>query len=238
MKKAIVIGASSGIGRQLAKVLAENDYVVGLVGRRTELLQELQHEITTESYISSFDISRLVEARSSLEALIQEMNGVELIVISAGCGFLNPDLDFTKEKETIDVNVLGYTAMVNVAFKYFCVQGIGHIVGVSSIAAFRGSAEAPAYSASKAFISNYMEGVRKKVYKLGISITMTDIQPGFVNTAMAQGEGLFWLATPEKAAQQIYRAIVNKKSRAYVTKRWRIIAWVLKILPDWLYNKI
>jgi len=73
---------------------------------------------------------------------------------------------------------------------------------------------------------------------LGIPITVTDIQPGFVNTAMAQGEGLFWLATPEKAAQQIYEAIVNKRSRAYITKRWRIIAWLLKVLPDCLYNKI
>jgi short-subunit dehydrogenase len=238
MKKAIVIGASSGIGRQLAKVLAENDYVVGLVGRRIELLRELQNEITRDSYISSFDISRLEQAQSSLEALIQEMNGVELIVISAGCGFLNPDLDFIKERETIDVNILGYAAMANVAFKHFCVQGIGHIVAVSSIAGLRGSAEAPAYGASKAFVSNYMEGLRKKAYKLGIPITVTDIQPGFVNTAMAQGEGLFWIATPEKAAQQIYEAIVNKRSRAYITKRWRIIAWLLKILPDWLYNKI
>jgi len=239
MKKAIVIGATSGIGRQLAKVLAENDYVVGLTGRRTELLQELQTEITTDSYISSFDISHLPEASSSLEALIQEMDGVELIVISAGCGFLNSDLDFAKERETIEVNVLGYAAMANVAFKYFCAQGRGgHLVGLSSIAALRGNADAPAYSASKAFVSNYMEGLRKKAYKLGIPIIITDIQPGLVNTAMAQGEGLFWLATPEKAARQIYEAIVSKRSHAYITKRWRIIAWLYKIIPDWLYNKI
>ncbi|HWR38832.1 MAG TPA: SDR family NAD(P)-dependent oxidoreductase [Patescibacteria group bacterium] len=237
MKKAIVIGASSGIGRQLAKVLAENEYAVGLVGRRTELLQKLQKEIASDSYIASFDISQAA-AKSALEALIQEMNGVELIVISAGCGFLNPDLDFAREKETIEVNVVGFAAMANVAFKYFQAQGNGHIVGLSSIAAIRGSAEAPAYSASKAFVSNYLEGLRKKAGKLGLPITVTNMQPGFVDTAMAQGDGLFWVASPEEAARQIYEAIDGKKNHAYITKRWGIIAGLLKIIPNWLYNKI
>ena len=89
MKKAIIIGASSGIGRQLSKVLSENDYIVGLVGRRTELLRELQSELSTDSFISSFDISDIDEAKGLLETLIQQMSGVDLIVISAGCGFLN-----------------------------------------------------------------------------------------------------------------------------------------------------
>ena len=134
--------------------------------------------------------------------------------------------------------MIGYAAMANIAFKYFWSQGKGHLVGISSIAAIRGSAEAPAYSASKAFVSNYMEGLRKKAYKLCLPITVTDIQPGFVNTAMAQGEGLFWVASPEEAAQQIYEAIKYKKNHSYITKRWRIIAYVLKIIPDWMFNKI
>lgn len=98
MKKAIVIGATSGIGRELAKILAENNYIVGLTGRRMELLHELQKEIITESYIKNFDVSS-TEAMKLLEDLIQEMNEVEIIIISAGCGFINPDLDFDKEKK-------------------------------------------------------------------------------------------------------------------------------------------
>lgn len=132
----------------------------------------------------------------------------------------------------------GFVAMVNVAFKYFVKRGVGHIVGISSIASLRGNGSAPAYNASKSFVSNYLEGLRQKAYKLGIPIIITDIQPGFVDTAMAQGEGLFWVASPEKAALQIYKKIVVKKKHAYISKRWRSIAWLLKIMPNWLYNKL
>ena len=237
MKKAIVIGATSGMGRELAKILAEHEYAVGLVGRRIALLRELQAEIGVQSHVKSFDISS-EEAMSLLEELIQEMKGIELVVISAGCGFINPDLDFAKEKETIAVNVSGFAAMANVAFKHFVEQGAGHIVGISSVAALRGSGQAPAYNASKAFVSNYLEGLRQKAHQLGLPITVTEIQPGFVDTAMAQGEGLFWMASPSKAASQIYLAIAHKRNHAYVTRRWRLIAWLLKMIPGRLYNKM
>lgn len=238
MGKAIIIGASSGIGRELAKILAQNDYIVGLVGRRVELLSELQNEISAKTYTKCIDIAQTTEAMNSLEELICEMGGMDLMIISSGVGFINPDLDWHKEKETIDVNVSGFTAMANVAFKYFCKRGLGHIVGISSIAAIRGGSESPTYNASKAFVSNYMEGLRQKANKPKKSITVTDIQPGFVKTAMAKGEGLFWVAPPEKAAWQIFRAIKGKKKHAYITKRWRIIAWLLKVMPDWLYNRL
>jgi len=87
-------------------------------------------------------------------------------------------------------------------------------------------------------MSNYLEGLRKKVAKEKIDITITDIQPGFVDTAMSKGDGLFWVATPQKAAKQIYQVIQQKKKKAYITKRWVIIAWLLKIIPDFIYNKI
>lgn len=186
MQKAIIIGASSGIGRELAKILSQNNYIIGLAGRRVELLSELQREIP-DTYIKRIDVIRTKEAIEILEEFITEMGGVDLVVISAGVGFINPDLNWEQERETIDTNILGFTAMANVAFKYFCKQGSGHIVGISSIAAIRGGSESPAYNASKAFISNYMEGLRQKASKLKSPITITDIQPGFVNTAMAKG---------------------------------------------------
>ena len=237
MKKAIIIGATSGIGRELAKILSLNNYVVGMAGRRTELLSNLQKEIPG-SYIKRIDVAESEEAITLLKELIQEMGGMDLIVISSGVGFINPELDWKQEKETIDVNISGFATIANAAFKYFSNQGLGHIVGISSIAAIRGSGEAPAYNASKAFVSNYLEGLRQKASKSGIAIIVTEIQPGFVNTAMAKGEGLFWVSPPEKAARQIFKAINNKKKHAYITKRWRIIAWLLKVIPDWIYNKL
>ena len=237
MKKAIVIGATSGIGKELAKILSLNNYVVGMAGRRTELLSNLQREISG-SYIKRIDVAKSEEAITLLKELIQEMGGMDLIVISSGVGFINPELVWKQEKETIDVNISGFAAIANAAFKYFSNQGSGHIVGISSVAAIRGSGEAPAYNASKAFVSNYLEGLRQKARKSGIAITVTEIQPGFIDTAMAKGEGLFWVSPPGKAARQIFKAINSKKKHAYITKRWRLIALLLKIIPGWIYNKI
>ncbi|CAG1771899.1 partial putative oxidoreductase, partial [uncultured bacterium] len=211
---------------------------MGLAGRRTELLESLQKEIQHNSLIKNIDVSKQDEAMGHLEDLIDVMGGVDLVVISSGIGFINPELKWRDEKDTIDVNVSGFAAMAGVSFKHFLKQGSGHIVGISSVAALRGAGEAPAYNASKAFISNYLEGLRQKAAKAGTSIAITDIQPGFVDTAMAKGEGLFWVAPPEKAASQIYSAIEGRKKRAYITRRWRLIAWLLKTIPDWIYNKL
>ncbi len=237
MKKAIIIGASSGIGLELARVMSREGYSVGVAGRRLELLEGLQKELPGRSYIKRIDVTH-PSAMDQLKELITEMDGADVVVISSGTGFINPILEWAKEKETIDVNVSGFAAMANVSFEYFRGRGSGQIVGLSSVAAIRGGAGAPAYNASKAFVSNYLEGLRQKAVKLKLSLTVTDIQSGFVDTAMAQGEGLFWVAPAEKAARQIFSAIEGKKSHAYVTKRWRLIACLLKLLPGWLYCKL
>lgn len=238
MKKAIIIGASSGIGKELAKILAGNGYTVGLVARRQELLLAIQKELPLKTYIQSLDIRNVDDVQRDLSGLIAEMGGVDLIIISAGIGYLNPELDLGKELETVATNVQGFTVAANVAFRHFLSQGTGHLVGISSIAAIRGNADAPAYNASKAFIANYLEGLAQKAVKLGFAITVTDIQPGLVDTDMAKGEGLFWVAPVRKAAAQIYRAIEKKKSHAFITRRWRLIGWMLKAIPNFLYKRM
>jgi short-subunit dehydrogenase len=238
MKKAIIIGASSGIGRALAHHLSEKGYHLGLVSRRDELLHELQQELPLKSYVKRVDVVQTKHAQETVYELIREMDGVELIIFCSGTGFVNPDLNWRLEKETIDVNVTGFCSMANLAMHYFNEKGFGHFVSISSIAAIRGNDAAPAYNASKAFMTHYMEGLRKRCVKSGKPIYITDILPGFVDTEMARGEKLFWVATPKKAAAQIYEAIVRKKKMAYVTKRWRLIAWLLKIVPDSIYNKL
>lgn len=238
MRNAIVIGASSGIGKELARCLAANGYGVGLVARRLNLLQELADELSTAVWTKSIDLTDPSQAMSLLGELIVEMGDVELFVVSAGTGFLNPDLNWEHERDTIAVNVLGFCAAVNVAISHFTKRKCGHLVGISSVAALRGDGVAPAYSASKAFMSNYLDGVRLMVRKRRLSIAVTDVQPGFVDTAMAKGDGLFWVASPQDAAQQIFDAIRKRKKQVYVTKRWRIIAWFLKVAPDWLYCRL
>jgi short-subunit dehydrogenase len=236
--KAIVMGASSGMGKELARILSTNNYIVGLAARRLNLLEELQKELPGKSYIKQIDISRFTEADKAFRELIADMDGVDLIIISSGYGDINPQLKWDIEKETIDVNVSGFTLIAGIAFQYFMEKGAGHLAAISSVAALRGNRSDPAYSASKAYVSNYLEGLRQRALRSRKPITITDLKPGFVKTPMSKGGKLFWLATAEEAAEQIFDAIRGKKKLAYITRRWRLIAWILKVAPDWLYNKM
>lgn len=238
MKKAIIVGASSGIGRELAAILSREGYAVGLAARRLHLLEDLKNELRGPVFVQAIDVSDIPASMGLLERLIEAMGGLDLMVVSAGTGFINPDLGWGEEKATIDVNVSGFAAMANVAFQHFKRIGRGHLVGITSIAALRGGWDAPAYNASKAFAANYLEGLRIKAARAGLPIVVTDIQPGFVDTDMARGEGLFWVAPPRKAAEQIVAAIRRKAARAYVTRRWRLVAWLLRLLPGFVYRRL
>jgi short-subunit dehydrogenase len=238
MKKAIIIGASSGIGRELARILSRNQYVVGVMARRVQLLDEMCDEVEGSLFVQEIDVADVESAMDTLAKFIKEMGGVDLIVISAGTGDINNNLSWDLENKAIKTNVSGFAALVNVAMHHFTEKGSGHLVGISSIAALRGGRESPAYNASKAFESNYLEGLRQKVRKSGLPITITDIKPGFVNTAMAKGDGIFWAAEPGKAARQIYHVIKRRKSSAYITRRWVLIAWLIKLLPGFIYERL
>ena len=119
MNKAIVIGASSGIGRELAKIFDSHQFQVGILGRRLDLLKDLQANLQNESYIKQIDISKIANAQDRLKELIVQMGEVNVVVISAGIGYINPGLDLKLEIETIHTNVLGFTAMTNVAINKF-----------------------------------------------------------------------------------------------------------------------
>lgn len=238
MKSAIIIGASSGIGRELAVALSADGYRVGIVARRTDLLTRLQSELRGPCIVRTADVSQPELAMPLVQSLIAELGDVELFIVSAGTGFDNTPLAWEPEQETIAVNVLGFAAMVNVAAAHMKSRGAGHFVGISSLAALRGNGSAPAYAASKAFVSNYLQGVRYRFNKLKLPIFITDVQPGFVDTAMAKAEGKFWVASPQKAARQILEAIRRRRQHVYVTRRWRLIALLMRALPDVVYTKL
>lgn len=234
----IVIGATSGIGLAIALQYLKAGHLVGLTGRRENLLQNVQSEYLGTAYIQNMDVSNAVLAASHLENLIEKMKGVDIVIVNAGVGYINQSLEWSKQAETIEVNVLGFSALCTTAMKVFLQQGRGHLVGISSIASLRGSDVAPDYAASKAYVSNYLAGLRKKAVKARTSIKVTDVLPGFVDTPMAQSKQRFWMASKEEAAKQIIRAIERKRKRAYITRRWQLIAWLMNILPDWIYNRI
>ncbi|NPC93648.1 SDR family NAD(P)-dependent oxidoreductase [Bacillus sp. WMMC1349] len=231
MKTAVVVGASSGIGKALARNLSAKGVQLGLVARREELLIKLQQELPNSSSIKKLDVADSEQVNKQLTDLMNKLGKVDAVFICSGVGYLEHELNWEKEKETIDVNVTGFVACSNLFLNHFIQNEHGHLIGISSIAALRGNGHAATYNASKAFVSNYLQGLRQKVKRFKGNIAITEIQPGFVDTAMAKGDKLFWSASPEKAAEQIIRAVHKKKAHVYVTKRWRLIAWILKCLP-------
>lgn len=131
MKKAIIIGATSGIGNGLAKKLADENYIVGITGRRTELLDELKSQKQNLFYPKTFDITDTSKIVENLEDLTKQLGGLDLLIISSGTGDLNENLDYQIEKRTIETNVTGFTCIANWAFKYFENEKAGHIVAIS-----------------------------------------------------------------------------------------------------------
>lgn len=236
MKKAIVIGASSGIGEQLALLLANDGYKVGITARRESNLETLKSGKPENFVVKAFDCSNDNNAEK-LEELTKELGGVDLVIMCSGIGDMNKKLKLEIEERTNKLNVTAFTEIAIWSTIYFEKQGRGHFVNISSMAGIRGSRRSPSYNASKAYQISYLEGLRQKAF-LSKTIFVTDIRPGFVKTDILKGSNFFWLATKEKAAAQIMDAIKKKKEVAYITKRWAIIAAALTIMPSWMYNKI
>lgn len=238
MKTAIVFGATSGIGKTLTELLVKDDYKVAITGRRLEMLEELKSSYPDQILVKQNDIQQVDEVESVFNEIVEEFGTIDLVVQSSGVGFVNPKLNWDLNEQTINTNVLGVTKLYTLAYNLFKKQGHGHLVGITSIASIRGNRAAPDYFASKAYQKAYLESLYIKTKSItSKQVFITDIRPGFVDTAMALGDGLFWMAPLEKATKQIYSAIKRKKRVAYISKRWAIIAFVLKIVPAWILKK-
>ncbi|PWT96380.1 MAG: oxidoreductase [Bacteroidetes bacterium] len=237
-KKVIIVGATSGMGRELARIYASAGAQVGVTGRRQDLLYTLQTEFPNKIVTECFDVTGHNNI-AHLQSLINKLGGLDIFIDCAGIGVVSSELSRDADKLTIDTNINGFAEMVNWVYNYFLLNNVaGQIVNLSSVAAWRGNSWAPAYSASKAFQSVYFEGLAMKAKRNKSNIVITDIQPGFVYTKESQGNKRFWVSSVQKAARQIYKSIEAKKTRAYVSRRWRMVAFVLKWAPNFLYHKV
>lgn len=238
MRTALIFGATSGIGRSLTERLVKDGYKVAITGRRQEKLQELEAAYPEQILCKQNDIQQVEEVLKVFSEVVDNFGHIDLVIQSSGVGFINPKLEWGKESQTIHTNVEGVTRLYTLAYNLFKKQGFGHLVGITSIASLRGSRAAPVYFASKAYQKSYLEGLYIKTKSIKTKqVYVTDIRPGFVDTAMALGDEIFWMVPLEKATNQIYRAIQKKKRVAYVSKRWALIAFILKIVPAWLLKK-
>ena len=265
-RNAIVIGASSGMGREVAKLLSKEGYTLGLVARRLPLLKSLQAELQGITHIKAIDVTD-PQARDNLSSLIATMGGLDLIVISISSYLDNrktpADLDnrntladhdnkkndnknfpvlpktWPEIERTLDVDLKGFIAMADVALRFFSEQNHGHLVGISSTSGLRGSAASPEYCAAKACISRYMEGMRNFMDQNNKDVLITDVIPGFVaveHSPLGEDPSAYWEITVEEAGKTIIEGIKAEKKVIYVPSKVRLIAYLHSILPDWLYN--
>ena len=233
-QKVIIIGASSGIGKALALKYAQEGFEVGITARRTNLLQIIVEEFPrAKFYTAEMDVEKVESARNILADLVEKMGGLDILIINAGIGI--PKAKFEDELKTIDINARGFMGLAQWAYYYFKSQGNGKIVGISSVAGERGGPTSPEYHATKAFASTYMEGLRIRSKKRNHGVKVIDVRPGYVETEMTDGQrGMFWVAKADKVANQIFEAVLADKPVVYVTKRFRIIGFLMRNLPEWL----
>lgn len=224
----LVIGATSGIGKELYAHYVASGNIVAIMGRRKDLLEELSSSNPGTTISIPCDISDCNSFDSAFENAIQSLNTIDLAIVCAGIGELNPSLKYEIEHETISTNVIGWTNVMDKLYHCMENQCKGQIVSITSIGGLQPTPIAPSYSASKAYQINYTKSLQAKSKKSQIAIT--EIRPGLVDTRMAKGEGLFWVMPVEKVTQQIIRAIDKKKKLCVVTKRWRILNWIVKHL--------
>lgn len=236
MKQAIIVGASSGLGWELAIQLANKGYQLGVMARREQLLNELVAQLPGTHFVQVTDVTQAEESQQQLKDLIQRMGDVELIVLSSGVGLVEKKLDWIIEREMIDVNVRGFAALAIVSYEHFVQRGGGHLAGISSVASHLFGGLTLTYHATKAFVSNYLAGMRSRASRSKLPITITTIEPGFVETPMVIGTPP-WMAPVEKGVAQMVKGLEKKKNHIFITKRWRLVTWILYVMPQWLLRK-
>ncbi len=222
----LIIGATSGIGRGLWQYYTTQGHNVAVIGRRKSEIDLMIEDSSSKTIGFPCDISDIHVFNTSFDDIIKEFGFLDLIILCAGVGELNPELTVDTELETVRVNVGGWTNCMDKAYNLFANQKFGHLVGITSVGGLQPTALAPAYSASKAFQINYIKSLQQK--SKGTDIIVTEIRPGLVDTRMAKGDGLFWVMPLDKVVKEIIKAINKKKRTKIVTRRWKVINWILK----------
>lgn len=237
-KRAIIIGATSGIGREVARLLVANGWHIGIAGRREDLLKTLQTEAPSQISIQRMDIQQ-EEAVSQLHQLIEQVGGMDLFLHCSGIGHQNPTLDADIELRTLETNGTGFARMVGTAFRYFRRQKYGHIAVVSSIAGTKGLGSAPAYSATKRFQNTYIDALEQLAHMQKVSICFTDIRPGFVKTGLLNdGKHYPMLMDVKTTARHIIRALNRKQRIAVIDWRYQILVWGWRLIPRWIWKRL
>ena len=232
-KRAIVIGASSGIGREVAMLLMKEGWTVGVAARRVDRLEELH-----AAAVEQIDVTQ-GEATERLKSLISRLGGMDLFFYASGIGKQNRELKEDIELATLETNGVGFTRMIGEAYRYFAKQGYGHIAAITSIAGTKGLGPAPSYSATKAMQNVYLQALEQQANARGLKIRFTDIRPGFVDTALLSGDVHYpMMLKPEHVAKEILSAINHRQHIRVIDWKYRILTAFWRRIPRCLWRRI
>lgn len=232
-KRAIVMGASSGIGLEVAKLLMAQGWKVGVAARRIEQMKDLGAAAVERIDVTTDD------ATEGLHRLISKLGGMDLYFHASGIGKQNRELTADIELATLQTNGVGFTRMIGEAYRYFVKQGSGHIAAITSIAGTKGLGPAPSYSATKAMQNVYLQALEQQARSRGLDIVFTDVRPGFVDTALLAGDFHYpMMLRPEKVAQEIVCAINHHQHIRVIDWRYRILTAVWRRIPRWIWRRI
>lgn len=242
-KKIVVVGATSGLGREMAAQLVRAGYKVGIAGRRSELLasfvEEFKGEATEPIEQQVIDVTS-PGATAALDELIERMGGMDILLHVSGAGFENPSLEKGKERHITEVNSVGFVTIIDHAYHWFRTHGgKGHIAAVTSIAGTKGMGVAPAYSASKRLQTTYLSALAQHARMDGVKLHITDIRPGYAQTdILTPGKKYPMVLTPEKVARKAIAAICRHRRICTIDWRFRLLVAGWSLIPRPLWERI
>lgn len=241
MKKVIIIGASSGLGARIATDYARAGWSVGIAARRTDLLRQIAALYPDNIIDRAIDVSA-PDAAGRFCNLIEDLDGMDLLIYCAGTGYQDPGLDPETVMTTLHTNVDGFARIVTAAFRYFrdtASRTPGQIAVITSIAGTKGMGIAAAYSASKRFESIYIDALEQLAYSTKVNVRFTDIRPGFIRTGLLDPDKDYpMIMSIDYAAPRIERAIARHRRRAVIDWRWRVITALWRMIPQRLWKHI
>ena len=232
-KRAIIIGASSGIGLEVARLLIKEGWQVGVAARRVELMEGIGAAAVERIDVTADD------ATEALHRLIDKTGGMDLFFYASGIGKQNRELLEDIELATMQTNGVGFVRMIGEAYRFFAQQGRGHIAAITSIAGTKGLGPAPSYSATKAMQNVYLQALEQQAYARGLNIRFTDIRPGFVDTALLSGDFHYpMMLKPDRVAHDIVRSINSQRHIRVIDYRYRLLTALWRRIPRFLWRRI
>lgn len=236
-KKAIVIGGTSGMGKEVVHILVREGWTVGVAGRREGLLQELEEAHPGRVVTEVIDVTE-EDAENCLGLLINKLGGMDLFLLSSGYGNQNRKLDREIEERTVRTNVMGFTVMVDAAFRWFRERGCrGHIAAITSVAGCKGLAPSASYSSTKRFQWTYLQALSQLARSERLDISFSDIRPGFVSTDFIHHDYPMQMR-PDYVAEHIVRGLSRRRRVITIDWRYRILVFLWRLIPDCIWERI